>query len=207
MAVRAGTPVVVRCSPAFAGVLAGTTALGLVEPPSARDGGVLVVCGSHVPTTTRQLAALTAARPGTLVELDVRALSGAGARQEITRAVGVASALLGSGGLAIVATPRQLSEETNNLEAGTRIAAGLARVAGEIEPRPAVIVAKGGITSAVTLQEGFGVDVADVAGPVLPGVALWRAEARGRPFHYIVVPGNVGADDLLIRLVDQLMER
>ena len=207
MAVRGGTPAVVRCSPGFAGVLAGTTALGLIEPPSARDGGVLVVCGSHVPTTTRQLAALTAAWSGTLIELDARALCGADAAPEIARAVDIASALLGSEGLAIIATPRELSEGTNNLEAGTRIAAGLARVAGGIEPRPAVIVAKGGITSAVTLQEGFGVDVADVAGPILPGVALWRAEAGGRPLQYVVVPGNVGADDLLIRLVGQLMER
>ena len=27
------------------------------------------------------------------------------------------------------------------------------------------------------------------------------------PLQYIVVPGNVGTDDLLIRLVDALMER
>ena len=62
-AVAAGVPVVVRCAPAFAGVLAATTAPGLVDAPRARDG-VLVVCGSYVPTTTRQLARLAEDLPG-----------------------------------------------------------------------------------------------------------------------------------------------
>jgi uncharacterized protein YgbK (DUF1537 family) len=64
------------------------------------------------------------------------------------------------------------------------------------------VVAKGGITSAVTLRAGFGVDAADVVGPVLPGVSLWHAEAREGPLEYLVVPGNVGDDDLLVRLLD-----
>src|SRR5215208_3242783 len=49
-AVAAGTEALVRCAPAFVGVLAGTTARHLVAAPDARDG-TLVVCGSYVPAT------------------------------------------------------------------------------------------------------------------------------------------------------------
>jgi uncharacterized protein YgbK (DUF1537 family) len=59
----------------------------------------------------------------------------------------------------------------------------------------------------VTLRTGFGVDAADVIGPVLPGVSLWRAEAAGRRLDYLVVPGNVGTDDLLVRLLAGLTGR
>jgi len=204
-AIRARVPVLVRCAPAFAGVLAGTTAPRFVASPRSGEGGVLLVCGSYVPGTTRQLAALAATRFGTPIEVDAGALAGPEAEAEIARAAAAATAMLRRERFAAIATPRTRSEQTSSLAAGERVAAGLARVAGLVELRPRVVIAKGGITSAVTLQTGFGVDVAEVVGPVLPGVSLWQAEARGRPLDYLVVPGNVGDDDLLVRLLDAVM--
>jgi uncharacterized protein YgbK (DUF1537 family) len=203
-AIRAGVTALVRCAPAFAGILAGTTASRLVDPPLSSEGGVLLVCGSYVPATTRQLGALATARPGTLVVVEADALAGPDAEVEVevARVTAAASAVLRREQLAVIATSRTRSEQTSGLAIGERIAAGLARIAGQVEPRPPIIIAKGGITSAVTLQTGLGVDVADVVGPVLPGVSLWHAQAGGRPLDYLVVPGNVGDDDLLVRLVD-----
>jgi uncharacterized protein YgbK (DUF1537 family) len=206
-AVRRGSSVLVRCAPAFAGVLAGTHAPGLVEPPSSGKDGVLVVCGSYVPTTSRQLQALADARPGTLVEVDADALASSAAEIEVERAAAAASSTLRRNGLAVLATPRTRSVSSSSLEAGERVAGGLARIAGLIDPRPPVVVAKGGITSAVTLRAGFGADAADVVGPVLPGVSLWRAEAREGRLEYLVVPGNVGEDDLLVRLLAAVTQR
>ena len=40
---------------------------------------------------------------------------------------------------------------------------------------------KGGITSAVTLREGFGVTRAAVMGPLVTGVSLWRAAPASPP--------------------------
>jgi uncharacterized protein YgbK (DUF1537 family) len=97
----------------------------------------------------------------------------------------------------VLATPRERASAVRSLEAGRRVATGLAAAAGAVVPRPRVVVAKGGITSAVTLQEGLGVDAADVVGPVLPGVSHWRADA----LDYLVVPGNVGDDELLAEVV------
>ena len=99
--------------------------------------------------------------------------------------------------LAVVATSRLRPLGTETLDAGERVAAGIAAVAGAVEPRPSVVVAKGGITSCVTLRDGLGVAAAEVVGPVLPGVSLWRAGE----LDYLVVPGNVGDDRLLADIV------
>jgi uncharacterized protein YgbK (DUF1537 family) len=194
--------VIVRCAPTFAGVLAGTTAPGLFPPPSARDG-VLVVCGSYVQQSTRQLSRLLLARPGSLVEADVVALAGDEPSAEIAVLAKEVSRRLAADRLAVLATPRERSAGTTSLDAGERIAAGLARVVAAVGPLPSVLVTKGGITAAVTLRDGVGAAEADVVGPVEPGVSLWSARwPDGNALDYLVVPGNVGDDELLARLVD-----
>lgn len=195
-----GCEVIVRCAPAFAGVLAGTTAR---EPASLPAGKrVLVVCGSYVPQTTRQLARLGDAHPDALVEADVRSFVDGDHEAEARRLGHVASELLDRGGLAVVATPRERPGTALSLEAGDCVAAGLAEVVARVVPRPDVIVAKGGATSAVTLRDGVGAAEAEVVGPVEPGVSLWSARwPGGEPLDYLVVPGNIGDDGLLARLV------
>jgi uncharacterized protein YgbK (DUF1537 family) len=195
-ALASGTRALVRCAPAFAGVLARTTAPALVPAPGT-DDGVLVVCGSYLPATTAQLHALVDEHPGSPVEVDPVALASAHPEPEIERAARAASERLQDGGLAVVSTPRVRPRGTETLPAGERIAAGLAAVARATEPRPRVVVAKGGITSFVTLRDGFGITAAEVLGPVLPGVSRWRAGE----LDYLVVPGNVGDERLLADIV------
>ncbi len=195
-----GCEVIVRCAPAFAGVLAGTTA----REPALLPGGerVLVVCGSYVPQTTRQLARLRDAYPDAVLEADVGALVDGDHEAEARRLCRLTSELLDRMGLAVVATPRERPGTALSLEAGDRVAAGLAGVVTGVVPHPDVIVAKGGITSAVTLRDGVGAAEAEVVGPVEPGVSRWSARwPGGEPLDYLVVPGNVGDDELLARLV------
>lgn len=204
-ALREGAAPVVRCAPAFAGILAGTAAPGLVPTPTSADR-LLVVCGSWVPMSTRQLEALDASRPGLLVEVDVRALAGTDAATEEIRAAQAASSAIARAGVAVLATARHRPEGTTGLAAGRRIAEGLARAAGRVEPAPDVVIAKGGITSAATLLVGFREREADVQGPVLPGVSHWRAgDDGGAGLDYLVVPGNVGDERLLVDLVDRVL--
>jgi uncharacterized protein YgbK (DUF1537 family) len=203
-ALRDGAEVVARCAPAFAGILAGTAAPGLAPAPRTTDR-LLVVCGSYVPMSTRQLATLDAAHPGLLVEVDVEALAGNEADAEEERAARAASATIACRGCAVLATPRERPEGIT-LDAGRRVAEGLARAAGRIEPTPEVVIAKGGITSAVTLLVGFRSSEATVVGPVLPGVSHWRAAVADGSLDYLVVPGNVGDETLLLELVDLVRE-
>ena len=201
----AGVAVIVRCAPTFAGVLAGTTATAPAPFPEAGDG-VLVVCGSYVSQTTRQLGRLLATWPRSLVEADVLALAGTAPDGEIDRLAGEVSAGLRRDPVAVLATPRERPAGTTSLEAGERIAFNLARVVAALARRPGVLVVKGGITSAVTLREGVGADEADVLGPVVPGVSRWAARwPDGSPLAYLVVPGNVGDDGLLDGLVGAIV--
>lgn len=200
----AGASVAVRCAPTFAGVLGGCLATGRAPIPEER-GPLLVVCGSWVPTSTRQLARLVDAHPDALVEADVRALASDGAEAEIGLAVGEVSRRLAADGLAVLATPRDRPVGTEALEAGHRIAVNLARVLRRLEPAPTVVVAKGGITSAVTAREGLGARRGEVVGPLLDGIALWRLPGDGgRTLPYVVFPGNVGGDETLLELVELL---
>ena len=128
-------------------------------------------------------------------------LASAAPSPEVERAASAASALLRAGPLAVLTTPRRRPAGTESLEAGQRISAGLARTAGSVTPAPACVVAKGGITSCVTLRDGFGATEADVVGPLMPGVSLWRAE----DLDYVVVPGNVGDENLLAEVFERVL--
>jgi len=200
----AGASVVVRCAPTFAGVLGDCLAAGRAPVPEER-GALLVVCGSWVPASTRQLARLVDAYPGSLVEADVLTLASTRAEEEIERAAGEVSERLAREGLAVLATARERPCGTETLAAGHRIAVNLARVLRHLDPAPAIVVAKGGITSAVTAREGLGARRGEVVGPLLEGIALWRLAADGgRALPYVVFPGNVGGDETLRELVELL---
>lgn len=202
----AGVPVLVRCAPAFAAVLDGTLADGFVPAPRASTDGVLVLCGSYVPNTTRQLAHLLRSFGARPIEPDVQALAGdrAAAQAEVARAAAAARCAL-DGGLAVVSTPRERPSGTTSLEAGARIAQGLAAVLAALDPPPDVVVAKGGITSHVAARDGLGAVQAQVVGPVAAGVALWRVPARGREVAFLVFPGNVGTEDALTAVVRRVV--
>ena len=167
-----------------------------VAPPPI-SAGVLVLCGSFVSATTAQLEELERAHPGTSVTASVGRLAGDGAEAEAQRLAEAAAGLLQRGRLAVVATERARDPDLVDASAQRCIAAALATVADRV---PAgVLIAKGGITAAVTASIGLHAATARVIGPLLPGVSYWKLD-RGQ--SYIVVPGNVGDAGLLVDLVD-----
>jgi uncharacterized protein YgbK (DUF1537 family) len=197
--------IVVRCAPTFASVLSGAGAKELAAMPSV-DRGLLVVVGSHVPMTTAQLAALNAAHPEALIELDAGALAGDQATSAIDAAVEQAQAQLSRTRLAVVATTRAVAPEALGPEAGMRVACALAAVVARLRDASDVLLSKGGITSAVNVRDGLGAETAQIVGPLTAGVSLWLAhEPTGTDRPVIVFPGNVGETDTLAELVDHLL--
>ena len=196
---EAEVPVLARCAPAFAAILTGTAATRLVAAP-APGRGVLVLCGSFVPTTTAQLQELDRAWPGRTVVADVRALAGDDAAAEAARIATRAAALLDGRGPAIVATPRERDSALVDADSQRRVAVALAQVARHVGAD--VVVAKGGITSAVTALDGLGARTARVVGPIATGVARWQLPDGPA---YCVVPGNVGGPSLLVEVVAAIL--
>lgn len=216
----AGTQLVVRAGPPFPRALVGQEPhppLRPAELSAIRRGGLaedarggLVVVGSHVELTTRQLARLVARRDPVRLELDVAAVLADGSDAYVRGLAARAADALATGDV-VVATSRtrvDAADREASLAIARRVSTALVEVVQQVlavRP-PRFVVAKGGITSSDVAARGLGIERAMVRGPMLPGiVSLWEpvgGPARGIP--YVVFAGNVGGDESLADVVDLL---
>ena len=198
-------------SPAAGGGPTGHPAGVPAGVPAGGHG--LVVVGSHVGQTSRQVAALNARGGMTGLELDVPALiRGDDVITPAVRQVATAlrhsdvllytsrTVLAGRDPAAGLAIARAVSAALSRVVRDTLAAASSPGRAG-----PAWIVAKGGITSHDVAVSGLGIRRAEVIGQLFPGViSVLRPleaapEAIGRPF--VVFAGNVGDEETLGEVV------
>lgn len=178
---------------------------------AARSRHGLIVVGSHVGLTTRQLARLSGLDHITHLELDVReALDGTRRTAAADVLAGEAAAAL-AGSDVLIKTSRAVvtgADANANLAIARAVSDTLVSVVQGVVGRvhPAWIVAKGGITASEIATGGLGVRRAWVRGTLLPGiVSLWEpldSRAPGTP--YVVFAGNVGAEDSLAAVVTTL---
>jgi uncharacterized protein YgbK (DUF1537 family) len=199
-----GRRVVVRCAAPLAAELAGVPSQGLLPGPLLdRPTRVLLVCGSHTLGASAQLAPIaeawgTPAVVGTAAALLDPAVAGSDAANSARLAFDGSPVL-------VLATERLRSIEHSTLAHGERVMTALTTAVAALLPEVDVVVAKGGITSAEVARTAIGATSAVVLGQVLPGVSVWRLVARdGREVLYVVVPGNVGGPDTLVRVLDAL---
>ncbi len=178
----------------------------------AGPGGGLVVVGSHVGTTTRQLGVLTRRHTSAaVVELRVELLLDEDAAgPHVTATASAVAAALPRNDV-VLHTSRLLTrseDPAGSLRIARAVSAGVVEVVRRVvELRaPRFVVAKGGITSSDVAALGLGMRRAVVRGPMLPGiVSLWEpmdGSAVGIP--YVVFAGNVGDDDALDAVVRTL---
>lgn len=203
-ATEAGAHIVVRSAAPLAAELAGVASHGLLQTPLVPAvEPVLLVCGSHTGGATAQLEPIVAAwGTPSVIDTDAALLA--------PIAAGLAAATSARGALAarpvaVLTSERDRAAHHNTLAHGERIMSALTTAVRELLPVVSVVVAKGGITSAEVARTGIGAKRAEVLGQVLPGVSAWRMTAHdGREVLYVVVPGNVGAPDTLVRVLEAL---
>jgi len=208
-----------RTGPSFVRARAGLAVrppLGTAEvydaPPAARHG--LIVIGSHVALTTRQLEALRP-RGGTAeVELDVARLLDPTRRDPHLRSVAAAAADGLDTADVIVRTTRHVvtgTDAVHSLAIARHVSAALVEVVRSVTAArtPRFVVAKGGITSSDVATGGLGIRRAWVRGTLLPGiVSVWSAVDGAAPgMPYVVFAGNVGDDQALADAVGVLRGR
>jgi uncharacterized protein YgbK (DUF1537 family) len=178
----------------------------------ARAGHGLVVVGSHVGQTSRQVAALRARAATADIELDVPAVLASGpdaaggpvvaaTARQVTTALGHSDVLLYTSREVAVA-----ADAAGSLTIARTVSAALSRIVRDaLAARPAWVIAKGGITSHDVMLYGLGIHRAEVAGQLFPGtISVFRPldaapEAVGMP--YVVFAGNVGDDGTLAQVV------
>ena len=219
LAERAGKRFLFRTGPSFVRALTGTEPIAPLRGarlwpggrPEGRHG--LIVVGSHVSQTSRQLAVLRAGTAVTSIELSVPdILSGtpdpvAGAARQVADSLRQSDVVL--------STSRDVAaghSAEHSLQIARAVSAAIARAVRLALPaRPAWVLAKGGITAHDVALHGLGIRRAEVAGQLLPGlISVLRPvdaapEALGVP--YVVFAGNVGDDSTLAQVVAILNDR
>jgi len=207
-----------RVGPSFVPIRAGIdrrAPLQAVEIAAAgsRPGCGLVVVGSHVELSSRQLESLLEL-PGIVpVELDVVALlEPAGAAVELDRCAAALEAAASTADVVLVTSRRRVvAAGESSLELSRLVSAALVqltrRLTGVVEL--GWVVAKGGITSHDIAAHGLDIHRATVLGQLFAGiVSVWRAEPGGSTeggatdtapagLPYVVFAGNVGDESSL----------
>ena len=180
-----------------------------IRPAESAFGGLIVV-GSHVDLTTRQLDALRERRRPVEFEIDVAKVLGDEREAHLAGIVAQVAEALAKGNV-VVGTSRTLVRGTDGADS-LRIARAVSDAVVQVVRQvldlapPRFVIAKGGITSSDVASRGLEIGRAMVRGPMLPGiVSLWEpidGPARGIP--YIVFAGNVGTAESLADVADKL---
>ena len=217
---RAGSRLLYRVGPPFVRALIGQEPHPPLEADdlsAIRAGGLadnavggLIVVGSHVAMTTRQLDTLLDRMSPVELEIDVATVLGDSPEGHLAEVAEKAVAALPYVNV-VVRTSRGLvtgSDAGDSLAVSRRVSTAVVKVVRRIlaECPPRFVVAKGGITSSDVASRGLDIERAVVRGPMLPGiVSLWEpmdGPARGIP--YIVFAGNVGGPSSLADVVEKL---
>ena len=202
-----------RSAASFVRVRAGISPRPLLSPSDMglpTRGGGLILVGSYVPKTTRQLQKLLALPQVTGLEVDVGAILDEDRMEdEIARISRKAEDLLKDRRDVVIYTSRRLvtsGEAERDLSIGSRVSDALITTLRRINATLRFVIAKGGITASDVATKGLKVRKALVLGQILPGVPVWRLgpETLHSGISYVVFPGNVGGDDALAETVRAL---
>lgn len=202
-----------RAAASFIRALLGQSERALLTPSemgAAGEGGALIVVGSHVPRTTRQLNHLLANTGVHGIQADVgRLLAADGRASEIDRIARAAEASIRAGEHAVVYTSRALVEgrsADHSLAIGHQISQALAETVAAIGVKPRYTLVKGGATSADIASKALNVRRAWSPGQAAAGVPVWLLgdETLHPRMPCIIFPGNVGAEDALTALVARM---
>src|SRR6266487_5080413 len=177
------------------------------------EGGGIVVVGSYVPDSSKQLENLLTLSEVIGVELPVeRVIRNSAESETVSREVGQQlEAAIKARRVGVLYTSRNLVTSANraeNLEIGNKVSQALIAALHQVTSRPRLSLLKGGITSHDVAQKGLGAARARVLGQLFPGVPVWRLESgpqsRFEGVPYIVFPGNVGGPESLREAVKLL---
>jgi uncharacterized protein YgbK (DUF1537 family) len=211
-----GRRFLLRTSASFVKVLAGIPdrpLLSSLEVLAGRAaGGGLIVVGSHVPKTTRQLEAACQLDDLDSMELAVADMLDPARRERtIAECARFLDRALACGQDALLFTSRTVRRAhtpADSLRLAAEVASGLTATVRRLTHPPRYILGKGGITSSDLATDALGARSARVLGQILPGVPVWRLGAGSRwpEIPLIVFPGNVGGDEALAEVITSLRQ-
>ena len=92
------------------------------------------------------------------------------------------------------------------LERSVQISDAVQRIVANLQIKPDFVIAKGGITSSDIATKALDIKKAMVLGQAAPGIPVWHLnyEARFSNTLYIIFPGNVGEEETLKQIIDNI---
>ncbi|WP_167859619.1 four-carbon acid sugar kinase family protein [Paenibacillus cymbidii] len=204
LAEAAGKQLVIRSAASFAAVRSGLQPLSLERAEMSGAGRLLVVCGSHTSASTRQLELLAQRTGATPILVPTHRLLQEEGDAVVRETAERVADKLRFDRFSIIASERVRLQEHSDLAIGSRVMQAIASIVALVAPECDGVISKGGITSAEVASEGLGADTAYVRGQLESGISLWDIRTRdGRSIPYGVVPGNIGDDAALLRIVSK----
>jgi uncharacterized protein YgbK (DUF1537 family) len=200
---NSAAPLLVRSAAPLAALLAGVRSTSLLRGPlmGSQPFSLLLVAGSHTSSATSQLADIQARWGEPVVVNTANALENPHAEAQL--AINDIKAQISTTSFGFLTSQRNRRPEDNTLHHGEMVMRAVIATVQGVASLFDVIVAKGGITSAEVARAGIGAKEAWVLGQILPGISAWKLKnASGREYLYIVVPGNVGNHDTLIKTLE-----
>uniref|UniRef100_A0A2N9EI94 Four-carbon acid sugar kinase nucleotide binding domain-containing protein n=1 Tax=Fagus sylvatica TaxID=28930 RepID=A0A2N9EI94_FAGSY len=186
-----------------------------------KNGGLIVV-GSYVPKTTKQVEELRLQCGQILRSIEVTQIlsfffllfllmkiamkSVEEREEEISKTAEMADCFLRARKDTLILTSRELitgKTPSESLEINFKVSSALVEIVRKITTKPRYILAKGGITSSDLATKALEAKCAKIVGQALAGVPLWQLgpESRHPGVPYIVFPGNVGDSKALAEVV------
>lgn len=215
-AMEEGCHFLFRCAADFVKILGGISDRPLLsgEEMAGTKGncGGMVVVGSHTEKTTKQLEALKTLEGLEFMELNSDLVLEERLEEEVKRLVEKAEGLISMGKTPVIYTKRKVLEIPGDtgeqaLMRSVKISEAVLRLVGDLKVKPGFVVAKGGITSSDIGVKALSVRKARVLGQAQPGVPVWETDENSKfpGIPYIIFPGNVGNDDTLKAVVEELL--
>ncbi len=203
-----------RCSASFIKARGGfdDKSLLTVDELLPGSGPGLIIAGSYVEKTTRQLRVLLDSGLAEGLELRSERLKDpAEIELEIQRVSDYVNTNLSRGITTSVFTSRTVEAGTGTefLATGRLLMRSLCRLIESLTVTPGFVIAKGGITSIELARTALKARQALAIGQILNGVPVWRLSdaEKWSDIPFVVFPGNVGDETALLKAVAVLQER
>ncbi|MBK1620562.1 Hrp-dependent type III effector protein [Lamprobacter modestohalophilus] len=174
----------------------------------------VVLMGSHVGKSTRQLQHLLAETDAVGLEIDLDHLDETdGPYPLVADLIASVEAALQQGRGAVLYTSRgerQFATKAERLAFGDQVADLLVRIGQQLPADIGFLISKGGITSNDTLSKALALRTARVLGQVHAGCSVVRCpedHPRFPNLPVVIFPGNVGGDETLTEVYQTLTTR
>jgi uncharacterized protein YgbK (DUF1537 family) len=174
-----------------------------------KERGGLVVVGSYVDMSTKQLERLSMVPGVDRIEIDVdQVISGNDQNSLLNISKRIDKNIM-NGVDTVVSTSRGVVYDKANLsfvDIGKIVSNQLSSIVKGLSEKPAFLISKGGITSHDIATKGLDIKKVLVKGQIIDGVTVWVTDENCKfdELVYIVFPGNVGEQNDLRLVYEKL---